>query len=135
MVRFLAGALYAFASSKLFYAALGQGNIASSQWAPFAALYIVRTVRPGGKARDAALAALFLALQAYAEMTYASFLLVFAGLAFVWGGVDPFAAKAKTGSDIATPHASRHHALRSTIHVSRCALCSRHHPPPRQHAA
>ena len=39
---FLAGALYAFASSKLFYAALGQGNIASSQWAPFAALYIVR---------------------------------------------------------------------------------------------
>ena len=84
---FLAGALYAFASSKLFYAALGQGNIASSQWAPFAALYIVRTARPGGKARDAALAALFLALQAYAEMTYASFLLLFAGLAFVWSGV------------------------------------------------
>jgi hypothetical protein len=82
---FLAGALYAFASSKLFYAALGQGNIASSQWAPFAALYIVRAARPGGKTRDAALAALFLALQAYAEMTYASFLLVFAGLAFVWG--------------------------------------------------
>ena len=44
---FLAGALYAFASSKLFYAALGQGNIASSQWVPFAALYIVRTARPG----------------------------------------------------------------------------------------
>ena len=43
MSAFLAGALYAFASSKLFYAALGQGNIASSQWAPFAALYIVRT--------------------------------------------------------------------------------------------
>ena len=86
MSAFLAGALYAFASSKLFYAALGQGNIASSQWVPFAALYIVRTARPGGKARDAALAALFLALQAYAEMTYASFLLVFAGLAFVWGG-------------------------------------------------
>ena len=83
---FLAGALYAFASSKLFYAALGQGNIASSQWVPFAALYIVRAARPGGKAHDAALAALFLALQAYAEMTYASFLLVFAGLAFVWGG-------------------------------------------------
>ena len=82
---FLAGALYAFASSKLFYVALGQGNIASSQWVPFAALYIVRTARSGGKSGDAALAALFLALQAYAEMTYASFLLVFAGLAFVWG--------------------------------------------------
>ena len=83
---FLGGALYAFASAKLFYAALGQGNIASSQWVPFAALYIMRTARSGGKARDAALAALFLALQAYAEMTYASFLLVFAGLAFLWGG-------------------------------------------------
>ena len=74
--------MYAFASSKLFYAALGQGNIASSQWIPFAALYIMRAARPGGKMRDAALAALFLALQAYAEMTYASFLLVFA-----WAGV------------------------------------------------
>ena len=30
------------------------------------------------------LAALFLVLQAYAELTYASFLLVFAGIAFVW---------------------------------------------------
>ena len=99
MSAFLAGALYAFASSKLFYAALGQGNIASSQWAPFAALYIVRTARRDGKARDAALAALFVALQAYAEMTYASFLLVFAGLAFVWGGCDASTATAGSCSD------------------------------------
>jgi hypothetical protein len=85
LAAFVGGALYAFASSKMFYAALGQGNIASSQWIPFAVLYIVRAARPGGSARDAALAALFLALQAYAELTYASFLLIFAGLAALWG--------------------------------------------------
>lgn len=85
VAAFLGGALYAFASAKLFYAGLGQGNIASSQWAPFAALYIFRTARPRGTARDAALAALFLILQAYAELTYASFLLIFAALAFLWG--------------------------------------------------
>lgn len=81
---FLAGAFYAFASAKLFYAALGQGNIASSQWVPFAALYILRAVRPEGRSRDAVLAALFIVLQAYAELTYASFLLIFAALAVIW---------------------------------------------------
>jgi len=82
---FLGGALYAFASARMFYAALGQGNIASAQWAPFAALYILRAARPRGRPRDAGLAALFLVLQAYAELTYASFLLIFAVLAFAWG--------------------------------------------------
>ncbi len=82
---FLGGCLYAFASAKLFYASLGQANIASSQWIPFAAFYILRAVRPSGRLRDAALAALFLILQAYAEQTYASFLLIFALLAVAWG--------------------------------------------------
>ena len=81
---FIGGALFAFASAKLFYAALGQGNIASSQWAPFAALYIVRAMRPQGRLRDAALAALFIVLQAYAELTFASFLAIFAGLAVLF---------------------------------------------------
>ena len=85
VATFVGGALYAFASAKLFYAGLGQGNIASSQWASFAALYIWRAARPRGTARDATLAALFLILQAYAELTYASFLLIFAALAFLWG--------------------------------------------------
>ena len=80
----LGGALYAFASAKLFYAALGQGNIASSQWIPFAILYIVRAARRDGRPRDALLAALFVTLQAYAELTYASFLGIFAALAVVW---------------------------------------------------
>jgi hypothetical protein len=94
LAAFLGGVLYAFASSKMFYAALGQGNIASSQWIPFAVLYMVRAARPGGRAHDAVLAALFLALQAYAELTYASFLLVFAVLAALWGLARTFWYKA-----------------------------------------
>jgi hypothetical protein len=77
---FLAGLLYAFSSAKLFYAALGQFNIASSQWIPFAVLYIVRSGRPGARLREPLLAALFLLLQAYAELTYASFLVIFIAL-------------------------------------------------------
>jgi hypothetical protein len=77
---FLAGLLYAFSSSKLFYAALGQFNIASSQWIPFAVLYVLRSGRPGARLREPLLAALFLLLQAYAELTYASFLVIFIGL-------------------------------------------------------
>ncbi|HSN78495.1 MAG TPA: hypothetical protein VL334_25785, partial [Anaerolineae bacterium] len=81
---FLAGLLYAFSSSKLFYAALGQFNIASSQWIPFAVLYVLRSGRPGARLREPLLAALFLLLQAYAELTYASFLVIFIGLFTVY---------------------------------------------------
>ena len=77
---FLAGLLYAFSSSKLFYAALGQFNIASSQWIPFTVLYVLRSGRPGARLREPLLAALFLLLQAYAELTYASFLVIFIAL-------------------------------------------------------
>lgn len=82
-----AGVVYAFASSKLFYASLGQFNIASSQWIPFAVLYILRTGRASTRvtgARNAALAGLFLVFQAWAELTYASFLLIFIALYFFW---------------------------------------------------
>ncbi|MFN8466388.1 MAG: interleukin-like EMT inducer domain-containing protein [Caldilineaceae bacterium] len=83
----LAGGIYAFASAKLFYAALGQFNIASSQWIPFCALYLVRMVQAEGlrpKLREAAFAGLFLVFQAWAELTYASFLLLLVGLLFLW---------------------------------------------------
>ena len=82
-----AGFLYAFASAKLFYVALGQFNIASSQWIPFCALYTLRLARSTNWVdcrRNAILAALFLTFQAWAELTYASFLLIFIGLAFLW---------------------------------------------------
>lgn len=81
---FAAGFLYAFAGPKLFYAALGQFNIASSQWIPFCALYVVRLLRARHArtaARTGAMAGLFLVFQAWAELTFASFLLLFFALA------------------------------------------------------
>ncbi|MDW8316656.1 MAG: interleukin-like EMT inducer domain-containing protein [Anaerolineae bacterium] len=93
---FLAGLLYAFSSSKLFYASLGQFNIASSQWVPFAALYALRCLRPAARRREALLAALFLLMQAYAELTYASFLAVFIALAAAWRGVQWAEARAQS---------------------------------------
>jgi hypothetical protein len=74
---FMAGLVYAFSSSKLFYASLGQFNIASSQWIPFCVLFLLKMQKKPERLRYPLLAALFLLFQAWAEMTYASFLLVF----------------------------------------------------------
>lgn len=80
----IAGGFYAFASSKLFYVALGQFNIASSHWVPLTVLYVLRTRRNPHSLKNPMLAGLFLTLQAWAEMTYASFLLVFIGLYWLY---------------------------------------------------
>jgi hypothetical protein len=84
-ICWLAGAFYAFAGAKLFYASLGQFNIASSQWLPFCVLYVWRalhTKHSSAAWRNGALAGLFLVLQAWAELTYATFLLLFFALAY-----------------------------------------------------
>ncbi len=112
VAAFGGGALYAFASAKMFYASLGQGNIASSQWIPFAAFYILRAARGDGRPRDALLGALFLVLQAYAEMTYASFLVLFAALV----------ALRSTHYALRSTHyalRSTHYALRTTHYAVR----------------
>ncbi len=86
-IAWLAGAFYAFASAKFFYASLGQFNIASSQWLPFAIFYFWRSLRPDTlrqALRNGLFAGLFLTLQAWAELTFASFLLVFVGLVYLW---------------------------------------------------
>lgn len=75
-----AGLVYGFSSSKTFYASLGQFNIASNQWVPFYALMLTRMGREPRRRRYAVLAGVFLLLQGWAEMTYASFLLVFTAL-------------------------------------------------------
>jgi hypothetical protein len=80
----VAGGLYAFASSQLFYLALGQYNIASSHWVPYTLLFVLKSRRDLASPRWPALAALFLVMQAWAEMTYASFLLVFIGVYVLW---------------------------------------------------
>ena len=76
----LAGVIYAFGSYKLFYLALGQFNIASTHWIPYAILFFIKMHRDVHNLRWPALTALFLVMQAWAELTYASFLLVFMGL-------------------------------------------------------
>ncbi len=83
MGPFLAGLIYGFSSCKLFYAALGQFNIASSQWMPFFALALFRMGKRGGF-RWALVGALFLLFQAWAEMTFASFLLIFLAFYLIW---------------------------------------------------
>jgi hypothetical protein len=80
----LAGLVYAFSSSRLFYVALGQFNIASSHWIPFVVLFYLKMHRNPRKLRWAALAALFLTMQAWAELTYASFLIIFMGLHWLY---------------------------------------------------
>jgi hypothetical protein len=80
----IAGGFYAFASSRLFYVALGQFNIASSHWIPLAVLYIIRTRRDPRRLKNAVTAGLFLTLQAWTELTYASFLLIFIALYWIW---------------------------------------------------
>jgi hypothetical protein len=84
LAAFVAGLLYAFASSKLGYAALGQWNIASSQWIPFYILYLFKMGDDPRRWHYPLLAALFLLLQAYAELTYASFLVLFTALWVIW---------------------------------------------------
>lgn len=112
LAALFAGFVYAFASSKLFYVSLGQFNIASSQWVPFCALYLLRlsratTWRSG--LRHACLAGLFLTLQAWAELTYASFLIIFAGFVFI----------ASFLTNPATPQRKMPHASRHTHHATR----------------
>ena len=87
LAALFAGVIYAAAAPKLFYAALGQFNIASSQWIPFCVLYLTRMAQAPTRAtavRAAFLAALFLTFQAWAELTYATFLLLFAALLGGW---------------------------------------------------
>ena len=88
----VAGIIYAFASSKIFYASLGQFNIASSHWIPFCVLYLLRidsSVAPKSRAKNAFFAGLFLVFQAWSELTYASFLLIFIAIYFVWLQLSP----------------------------------------------
>ncbi|RIK34800.1 MAG: hypothetical protein DCC57_24020, partial [Chloroflexi bacterium] len=68
-------------------AALGQFNIAGSQWIPFYALYLWRLGRSATRRaalRNGLTAGLFLGFQAWAELTYASFLLIWTALFGLW---------------------------------------------------
>ncbi len=72
----LAGLIYAFGSNRAVYAALGHYDMVTTQWLPFYALYLLKTLREP-RLKHAFLAGLFLALAALAEMIFASFLALF----------------------------------------------------------
>jgi hypothetical protein len=63
--------------------ALGQFNIASSHWIPWAILYLLRMRRHPHRLKNAVMAGLFFTLQAWTELTYASFLAVFMALYWI----------------------------------------------------
>lgn len=78
---FAAGALYAFASNRAIYAALGHYDMVTTQWIPFYALMLLRALDsqlPHDQRRKAAaLAGLFFAFAGLAEMITALFLGIF----------------------------------------------------------
>jgi hypothetical protein len=91
LAAFVAGALYAFSSNKMLYASLGQFNIASSHWIPFYVLFLLKLTadrRPLTAVRDSIrlgfLLGLFLLFQALSEFIFASFLIIFTALYFVY---------------------------------------------------
>ncbi len=78
---FAAGAVYAFASNRAVYAALGHYDMVTTQWIPFYALALLRIVDPQlslvRQRRWAILGGLFFALTGLAEMISALFLAMF----------------------------------------------------------
>ena len=79
LAAFLAGLIYAFASNRAIYAALGHYDMVTTQWLPFYALYLLKTLREP-KLKNAVLAGLFFAMAALAEMIFASFLGLFTAI-------------------------------------------------------
>ncbi|NJN82812.1 MAG: hypothetical protein HC802_11405 [Caldilineaceae bacterium] len=77
----VAGILYAFASNRAIYSALGHYDMVTTQWIPFYALMLLRALdgrlRPKVRYKAAAMAGLFFAFNGLAEMITALFLAIF----------------------------------------------------------
>jgi len=71
---FVAGAAYAFAASRMIYAALGHYDMVTAQCFPFYALFFLKTLREPSY-KNAVLAGLFAAFALFAEMIFGVFLL------------------------------------------------------------
>ncbi|MCE7987866.1 MAG: hypothetical protein DYG89_42420 [Caldilinea sp. CFX5] len=78
---FTAGALYAFASNRAIYATLGHYDMVTTQWIPFYALTLLRSLdknlSSGQRRKAAVLAGIFFAFNGLAEMITALFLGIF----------------------------------------------------------
>jgi hypothetical protein len=76
---FIAGLIYAFASSRMVYLALGHYMIVTTQWLPFFLLYFVRTL-DRWRSRDAGIAGIFAALCLLTDMLYGVLIALMAGV-------------------------------------------------------
>jgi hypothetical protein len=74
LAAFVAGAVYAFAASRMIYAALGHYDMVTAQWFPFYTIYLLKTLRLPGF-RNAIVAGVFAVFALLAEMIYGVFLL------------------------------------------------------------
>ncbi len=90
LAAFVAALVYAFASNRAVYAAMGHYDMVSTGFIPFYVLYLLRALERAGTRRglrDAVLAGLFFTLNALAEMIFAVFLGIFTLIAFfAWPG-------------------------------------------------
>ncbi len=74
LAAFVAGAVYAFAASRMIYAALGHYDMVTAQWFPFYTLFLLKALREP-RYRNAILAGVFAVFALLAEMIYGVFLL------------------------------------------------------------
>ncbi len=98
---FIAGAVYAFAASRMMYAALGHYNFVTVQAFPFFALFLLKTLREPGW-RNPILAGIFAALNLMAEMTFGVMMLFLGGLIVLLEGL-----RAARAPGAETEHAPR----------------------------
>lgn len=73
---FAAGAVFAFSSSRMVYAALGHYTVLTTQWFPFYILFLVKTLRASGW-KHPLIAGLFAALALYSDAAHAPLLVLF----------------------------------------------------------
>ena len=85
---FVAGAVYAFAASRMIYAAIGHYDMVTTQWFPFYTLFFLKTLREPGY-KNPALAGLCAAFALLAEMIFGVFLL-FLSLVLIIGEMVTF---------------------------------------------
>ncbi len=75
LAAFTAGAVYAFAASRMMYAALGHYDMVTAQGFPFYALFLLKALRDPAGYRSAMLAGIFAVFALLAEMIFGVFLL------------------------------------------------------------
>jgi len=105
---FVAGAAYAFAASRMIYAAIGHYDMVTTQWFPFYALFFLKTLREPGY-KNPTLAGLCAAFALLAEMIFGVFLL-FLSLILLAGELVTL-RRATEASSADLRHNGRHPAL------------------------